>query len=252
MAKRQGSMATIDDALNQTIVVNENPIAPPPDASAPHAAPGVNAPTPETGEKPETRVLTAEEIAEEKNKSEREKLIDEAIKERERQEQERKDAFKASANNVVDKTGQVWRGATARLGSIPTPGSIILPLVALLVFFFMLIPVNGHTRFVWLWLVLTGNADITGGGASGNFGNTAGGASGDFGTPSYLSQFPQATTIPIVPGGASSAALNAVLQSQGNVEQPARNSQNGFLAQFPQAQVTPVRPTFFTGPEDTV
>ncbi len=228
MAKRQGSMATIDDALNQTIVVNENPIAPPPDASAPHAAPGVNAPTPVTGEKPEPRTLTAEEIAEE----------------------ERKDAFKASANNVVDKTGQVWRGATAQLGRIPTPGSIILPLIALLVFFFMLIPVNGHTRFVWLWLVLTGNADITGGGASGNFGNTNGGASGDFGTPSYLSQFPQASVIPIVPGGASSAALNAVLNSQGNVEQPARN--NGFLAQFPQAQVTPINPTFFTGPEDTV
>ncbi len=160
MPKRQGSMATIDDALNQTIVVNEEPIAPPPDASAPHAAPGVNAPTPVTGEKPEPRVLTAEEIAEEKNKSEREKLIDEAIKERERQEQERKDKFKTSANNVVDKFGQVWRGATVQLGRIPTPGSIILPLVVLLVFFFMLLPVNGHTRFVWLWLVLTGNANI--------------------------------------------------------------------------------------------
>ena len=235
-------MATIDDALNQTIVVNEEPIAPPPDASAPHAAPGVNAPTPVTGEKPEPRVLTAEEIAEEKNRSEREKLIDEAIKERERQEQERKDKFKASANNVVDKSGQVWKGATAQLGRIPTPGSIILPLVVLLVFFFMLLPVNGHTRFVWLWLVLTGNANI-----GDNSGQNAGEASA-----SFLSQFPQAQVNPVAPGGASSAALNAVLQSQGNVEQPARNQQNGFLAQFPQAQVTPIRPTFFTGPEDTV
>ena len=242
MPKRQGSMATIDDALNQTIVVNEEPIAPPPDASAPHAAPGVNAPTPVTGEKPEVRTLTAEEIAEEKNKSEREKLIDEAIKERERQEQERKDKFKTSANNVVDKSGQVWRGATAQLGRIPTPGSIILPLVVLLVFFFMLLPVNGHTRFVWLWLVLTGNANI-----GDNSGQTAGEASA-----SFLSQFPQAQVNTVALGQASSAALNAVLQSQGNVEQPARNSQNGFLAQFPQAQVTPIRPTFFTGPEDTV
>jgi hypothetical protein len=59
-----------------------------------------------------------------------------------------------------------WKNMIA---NIPQPTSLLVPLVMLLVAFFLLIPVNGHTRFVWLWLTLTGNASIgqgSGGGES--------------------------------------------------------------------------------------
>ena len=41
-------------------------------------------------------------------------------------------------------------------------------------------------------------------------------------TGSYLGQFPQAQVTQVPAGKASSSALNAVISSQGNVEQPAR------------------------------
>ncbi len=48
------------------------------------------------------------------------------------------------------------------LGSIPIPGDIVLPLTILLIFFFALVQIGGHTRLMWLWLTLTGNASIGG------------------------------------------------------------------------------------------
>ena len=50
------------------------------------------------------------------------------------------------------------------IGSIPIPGDLIVPLAILLLFFFALIPIGGHTRLMWLWLTLTGNAQISGAG----------------------------------------------------------------------------------------
>jgi len=53
------------------------------------------------------------------------------------------------------------------VGAVPIPGDLLLPLSILLIFFFALIAVNGHTRLMWLWLTLTGNASLTtGAGAS--------------------------------------------------------------------------------------
>ena len=63
-------------------------------------------------------------------------------------------AFWSTLTNV----GNATKGG---LEALPTPGSIAIPLILLLVFFFLLIPINGHTRFVWLWLVLSGNAEIS-------------------------------------------------------------------------------------------
>ncbi len=48
------------------------------------------------------------------------------------------------------------------VGAIPIPGDLIVPLALLLLFFFALIPIGGHTRLMWLWLTLTGNAQISG------------------------------------------------------------------------------------------
>ena len=47
------------------------------------------------------------------------------------------------------------------LGNIPTPGDVWVPLWILLFIFMILIPVNGHTRLYWLWLVIVGHAELT-------------------------------------------------------------------------------------------
>ena len=49
----------------------------------------------------------------------------------------------------------------------------MLPLIVLLIFVFLLLPVNGHTRLVWLWLVITGNASTGGAAQSPIFGELA-------------------------------------------------------------------------------
>lgn len=59
---------------------------------------------------------------------------------------------------AINSARGIMRNIGVRLENIPTPGSIALPLILLLVFFFLLIPVNGHTRFTWLWLVVSGDA----------------------------------------------------------------------------------------------
>lgn len=62
-----------------------------------------------------------------------------------------------------DQVQGLWKGTQVQLENIPTPGSLLFPFIVLMIFFFLLLPVNGHTRFVWLWLVLTGQAEISGG-----------------------------------------------------------------------------------------
>jgi hypothetical protein len=71
-------------------------------------------------------------------------------------------AFK-TAEKVRDTAGGAWDW----VGRIAIPGSIWLPIAVLLIFFFLLLPVNGHTRAEWLWLTLTGQAHIEGGGTGG-------------------------------------------------------------------------------------
>lgn len=65
-------------------------------------------------------------------------------------------------NRILDVGKQLWDS----LAQVTTPGSIFLPLGVLVVFFLLLLPVNGHTRAEWLWLALTGNAHISGGGTA--------------------------------------------------------------------------------------
>lgn len=125
----------------------------------PTIAPGVTAPAPLTdgiqkkpqaAEKP-PKGKTAEEIQRDQQRQ---------IDEQQHQEQEQRGAFQASAGRTTGAISGILNGAGVRLGSLPTPGSLMLPLVILLVFFMLLLPVNGHTRFTWLWMVITGDAMI--------------------------------------------------------------------------------------------
>ena len=81
------------------------------------------------------------------------------------------DRARYSANRVIDTGRDVWDG----FSRVATPGTIFLPVAILLIFWLLLLPVNGHTRIEWLWLALTGNAHIKGENAN-NI--------GDFNTPS--------------------------------------------------------------------
>ena len=208
---RQAAMQKINAALNPVA-------APPPSASggssappsAPHAAPGVTSPTPLTAD--EKRGFDAARIQRlDDEKRARQQLDDQAKLAQQQaaafqqdlaQQQAEEDAFAKAANDATNAATQILHGASVKLERLPTPGSLVLPLVILLVFFFLLIPVNGHTRLQWLWLVMTGNAEISGSGqggfASGDFctgnssnssssGDQGGFASGDFGNSSNSS-----------------------------------------------------------------
>lgn len=68
------------------------------------------------------------------------------------------------AARIGIKTGRllysIFKGTRNRLEGLSMPGGIWLPLGILLVLFLVLLPVNGHTRLMWLWLAITGNARI--------------------------------------------------------------------------------------------
>ena len=63
-------------------------------------------------------------------------------------------AYMKSAKRGADK-------ANIRIGDIPKPTGIGVPLVMLLIFFFALITFAGKSRLQWLWYVLTNNAYVT-------------------------------------------------------------------------------------------
>ncbi len=97
-----------------------------------------------------------------------------------------KDKFGEARTTVEDATNraiglgkEAWDG----LGNVATPGSIFLPVSILIVFFLLILPVNGHTRIEWLWLALTGGAKIDPG-AGADFGSTPStpGGGADFGS----------------------------------------------------------------------
>ena len=48
-----------------------------------------------------------------------------------------------------------------RLGGIATPGDVWTPFFILLALFLIMIPVNGHSRLLWLWLVILGGAHVS-------------------------------------------------------------------------------------------
>lgn len=102
-------------------------------------------------------------------KEEAERIAEEQRKQREREQ---------TLIGLADKALQASKGAASsagvRIANMPTLGGIMFPLILLILFGFILITYGTHTRFQWLWLVLTGNASVTG----------AQGSVASFGTPS--------------------------------------------------------------------
>lgn len=62
---------------------------------------------------------------------------------------------------TIDRVRDVASEGWHTLGRVSTPGTIFLPVAILLIFFFLLLPINGYTRAQWLWLALTGDAHIS-------------------------------------------------------------------------------------------
>jgi hypothetical protein len=69
-----------------------------------------------------------------------------------------------TSTRFIDSLRATAGKVSASVGAMPIPGDLITPLAILLIFFFALVVINGHTRLSWLWLVLSGNASITTGG----------------------------------------------------------------------------------------
>jgi hypothetical protein len=162
MANRANNMATIAAAL---AAANE-PTKPPQSINAPNVpiAPGVNAPAPlseltaDQKRAFDANRQTQRDALEQQEKSQLQQAM--AAREQQVQADAEQDAFERSAAATASSAQRIATGAKVRLASIPTPGSIVLPLIILIVFFVLLLPVNGHTRLVWLWMVLSGNAIV--------------------------------------------------------------------------------------------
>lgn len=192
---RQASMATIQQALDGVLLAApDSGQAESPDISI---APGTSASAPITDADvtPEDEAAASVETLDGKAALARAKIErdeDERAQEEDKRAQEAQAAFDRSAAATVDAVQRIARGTSVRLSSIPQPGSIMLPLFLLLIFFFLLIPVNGHTRAVWLWLVLSGNAAIADSpGGNGNTGSSTTVGSG-------VSQVPVTLPPPII------------------------------------------------------
>lgn len=68
---------------------------------------------------------------------------------------------------VSNKVGRAKQNVTRRastankwLANVPTPGGVWLPFIILMVLFLILFPVNGHSRMMWLFLVIIGQAQF--------------------------------------------------------------------------------------------
>lgn len=182
---RAAAMAQIDEALIQTEKGKSQPEPEhgpasvlPDEKGMPAALPGATPdydtkappPPPETEE--EAKVRKAQEDLLGKENAER-------LREEQRKEEERRRTLLGIVENVAGNARESGGKVASRLAGLPTPGSLWFPLVLLLIFFFILITYNGHTRLVWAWLVLTNNAGFNLGGQ----GQVTPQQSGDTGEP---------------------------------------------------------------------
>jgi len=175
LAKRQQSMATIDTVLQQAQATKlqtaaDDTLTPP---TIDDAVPG----KPEEKEQkaPPPPKAPPESAYEKKVREAYEKLVteEEARKHQEEVERERnKSAFQKNAEGALSSGKRIWKGTNLKIGNIPTPGSIVVPLVLLIVVFFILVQVNGFSRLGWLWLVVSGQAQVTTSDQSGPPANT--------------------------------------------------------------------------------
>jgi hypothetical protein len=202
MTTRAGNMADIDTYIADSQVTDVPPVMLPVDAPTD----AVGAPTVETDH-------TGAKIAPKPEDHDEQAVPQDAdtgrasIREMERtqleQAQQRQNesaaaqAIRQGVQGVTDNTQRInntLRAAlsktSATIGAVPIPGDLITPLAVLLIFFFALVVINGHTRLSWLWLVLSGNASIT----------TDGGATFGQNTPAPVVGTPLSTPLAPLPG----------------------------------------------------
>ena len=67
---------------------------------------------------------------------------------------------RGNVDNTVSKVQDTVGHVAGTLEQVSTPGGIFLPITILLIFFFLILPVNGMTRAQWLWLSIIGDAQI--------------------------------------------------------------------------------------------
>lgn len=132
---------------------------------SPEIAPPPSAATKEQKEEAKARIEADRELSKRQEDilKAQEKLLGKEEADRLRKEQEAEAAKSAAlkaGEKAIKTSGKIVHGADVRIGSIPQPGSIVFPLVVLLLLFFLIVPVNGQTRLGWLWAVLTGNAYV--------------------------------------------------------------------------------------------
>ena len=105
--------------------------------------------------------------------------------------------IKTNVDGTVNRVSKTVDDVNKNLESVSTPGSIWLPISTLLIFFFLLLPVNGMTRAQWLYQTLIGNAQIGGAATNpqpANTSTTGGGSVGGFGSggaPMQIRRFVQ-------------------------------------------------------------
>ncbi len=170
---RQTDLAIIDTA----ILAASTPPAAPPDIPA-GIDPYLATETPELSEGQaryleEQRKQRKEAEAERRRLSEEQEALlkaqaelegEEAAEQRrqELEEEQRKSAIVKGVQAAARDIKSSVHAADMRIGSIPTPGTIWLPLLVLLILGFVLLKYNGFSKLQWLWMVLTNNAYVGG------------------------------------------------------------------------------------------
>lgn len=98
--------------------------------------------------------------------------------------------------------------------NLPTPASLVVPLLVIVLFWVLIIKVNGKSRWQWLWEVLTGNAVVAPGSST-------------------------------TPGGALQAATNANLTpDQKNILANISSSVEPTVTELDQSTWQPINPAF--------
>ena len=148
MSKRAASLAAIQAYLADPTkgAQPKDDLGAIPDAAAPHAAPGTQAPT--VKEQREQIALERDQVNLERDQLKLE-------------QEQQKSALEEKTDQAAARLQQVVNYSKFRLEGVAMPGGLFLPIAVLFLFFLALLPIGGQTRLQWLWSVVTGNAELS-------------------------------------------------------------------------------------------
>jgi hypothetical protein len=175
---RMADMAVIDAAL-----INPRSLDPGDIEARKMAIESENEPTTDEHEaisSPLTEI--AKELSPEEQQKAKQEEENKQLLFRQKQQSLLKAKVQATGQSASRALGSVRNG----LGNVSMPGGLLAPLLIIVVLFFLLVQVNGHTRFTWLWLVATQNAAIANPGLGGTGTGGGGDTSVDTSTPAVL------------------------------------------------------------------